>query len=98
MMYSSCKGLAFQNARTIGRNTERSKWTENFDLNVFKNFRLTERFKLEYRLEAFNVFNHPQFTGLPGRNVVSTLAGQYFDYYLLDGGGRTMRMGLKLLF
>lgn len=53
------QGTGFPNAKTIGRNTERSKWTENFDLNVFKNFRITERFKLEYRLEAFNVFNIP---------------------------------------
>jgi Carboxypeptidase regulatory-like domain/TonB-dependent Receptor Plug Domain len=92
------QGTGFPNAKTIGRNTERSNWTQNFDLNVFKNFRITERFKLEYRLESFNVFNHPQFTGVPGRNVVSTLAGQYFDYNLLNGGGRTMRMGLKLFF
>ena len=53
---------------------------------------------LEYRLEAFNVFNHQQFTGVPGRNVVSTAAGQFFNDSLLNGGGRTMRMGLKFLF
>jgi len=88
----------FPNANTLGRNTERSNWTKNFDMNVFKVFRFTERFRLEYRVEAFNVFNHPQFTGLPPRNVTSSLAGQYFNFNLLNGGGRQMRMGLKLLF
>ena len=92
------QGLGLPNAKTIGRNTERSNWTKNFDMNLFKVFRFTERLKLEYRIEAFNVFNHPQFTGVPGRNVVSTAAGQYFNDNLLNGGGRTMRMGLKLLF
>jgi outer membrane receptor protein involved in Fe transport len=84
--------------KTIGRNTERSNWTKSFDMNLFKVFRFTERLKLEYRIEAFNVFNHPQFTGVPARNVTSTLAGQYFNYDLLNGGGRTARMGLKFLF
>jgi hypothetical protein len=92
------QGLGLPNPKTIGRNTERSNWTKNFDMNLFKVFRFTERLKLEYRIEAFNVFNHPQFTGVPGRNVVSTAAGQYFNDNLLNGGGRTMRMGLKLLF
>jgi hypothetical protein len=92
------QGLGLPNARTIGRNTERSNWTENFDMNLFKVFRFNERFRLEYRIEAFNVFNHQQFTGVPGRNVVSTAAGQYFNDQLLNGGGRTMRMGLKFLF
>jgi len=92
------QGTGFPNANTIGRNTERSNWVKNFDMNIFKLFRFTERFKLEYRVEAFNVFNHPQFTGAPPRNVVSSLAGQFRDFNQLNGGGRTMRMGLKLIF
>lgn len=92
------QGVGFPNARTLGRNTERSQWTNNFDTFLYKNFRFTERFRLEYRLEAFNLFNHPQFTGVPGRSVAGTAAKQYFDYNLLNGGGRTMRMGLKFLF
>jgi len=92
------QGTGFPNARTIGRNTERSNWTKNFDMNMFKVFRFTERFRLQYTISAFNVFNHPQFTGVPGRNVVSTLATQFIDFNQLNGGGRTMRMGLKFLF
>ncbi|MFY9555038.1 MAG: carboxypeptidase regulatory-like domain-containing protein [Blastocatellia bacterium] len=92
------QGTGLPNAKTLGRNTERSNWTKNFDLNVFKVFRFTERFRLQYAVSAFNVFNHPQFTGVPPRNVVSTLATQFIDFDQLNGGGRTMRMGLKLLF
>ena len=92
------QGTGFPNARTLGRNTELSNWVKNFDVNFFKTTRLTERVSLEYRLETFNLFNHPQFTGVPSRTVATTPATQYFNYNLLNGGGRTMRMGLKLLF
>jgi hypothetical protein len=34
----------------------------NFDVTLSKRFRLTERFKAEFRAEAYNIFNHTQFT------------------------------------
>ncbi|HXG91499.1 MAG TPA: carboxypeptidase regulatory-like domain-containing protein [Blastocatellia bacterium] len=92
------QGVGFPTARTLGRNTERSKAVNNFDMFFFKNFRFKEQMRLEYRLEAFNIFNHPQFTGVPGRSVAGTAAKQFFDFNLLNGGGRTMRMGLKFIF
>jgi len=104
------QATGFPNARTIGRNTERTKGVNNFDIDLLKRFVITERFRLEYRLEAFNVFNHPQFTSVPVtpgaaslRTVTSTSAGQFLNLgstgpTSLNGGGRTMRMGLKLLF
>jgi hypothetical protein len=36
---------------------------ENFDLTLQKNLRLTEARSLEFRVEAFNAFNHAQFYG-----------------------------------
>lgn len=36
----------------------------NYDLSVQKNFKLTERVGLEMRADAFNVFNHTQFSGI----------------------------------
>ncbi len=34
---------------------------DNVDFAIDKNWRMTERTKLQFRLEMFNVFNHPQF-------------------------------------
>jgi hypothetical protein len=67
-------------------------------MSIFKVFRVRENLRLEYRLDAFNVFNHPQFSEIPPRNVTSTAAGDFLDYTQTNGGGRTMRMGLKIVF
>lgn len=36
---------------------------DDIDLTVAKRFTLTERFRLEFSLRAFNIFNHPQYVG-----------------------------------
>lgn len=92
------QGTGLPNARTFGRNTERSKAVQNFDTSLFKVFTLSERFKIEYRFESFNTSNHQQFTGIPGASVAGSLQNRYQRFDLLNGGGRTARMGLKLLF
>jgi hypothetical protein len=92
------QGTGFPNAKTIGRNTERSKRVENVSTAILKTFTLTERFKIEYRLETFNTLNHPQFTGIPGNSVAGSAANRYQRFDLLNGGGRSARMGLKLIF
>jgi carboxypeptidase family protein/TonB-dependent receptor-like protein len=92
------QGVGLPNSATIGRNTERSNPVNNFNTSLFKAFRLSERFKLEYRVESFNTFNHPQFTGVPGISVAGSLANRYQNFNLLNGGGRTARMALKLIF
>jgi outer membrane receptor protein involved in Fe transport len=83
---------------TLGRNTERSGRVQNFDMSLFKIFRIRENLKLEYRVEAFNVFNHPQITGVPNRDVTGSAAGTFYNFNLLSGGNRSARMGLKILF
>lgn len=35
----------------------------NFDLSLAKNWKLSERFNLQFRIQAFNAFNHTQFSG-----------------------------------
>jgi hypothetical protein len=40
--------------------------TSNFDMGVFKHFPVGDRITTEFRAEAFNVFNHTQFTGING--------------------------------
>ncbi len=44
-----------------GRNTMNGLNYWNVDAGVLKVFDITERFKLQFRLEAFNALNHPNF-------------------------------------
>jgi hypothetical protein len=44
-----------------GRNAFRGPGAWNFDAAVTKSFSLTERFKLEFRAEGFDIFNHHNF-------------------------------------
>jgi outer membrane receptor protein involved in Fe transport len=90
--------LIHPGATTLGRNTERSNPVQNFDMSLFKLFRFGETLKLEYRIEAFNVFNHPQQIGLPGLDLTNTTAGRFLNYDFVSGGRRTARMGLKIVF
>jgi len=45
-------------ANMTGRNTFRGPGAWTMDMSVMKNFRLTERFQLQFRAEAFDLFNH----------------------------------------
>jgi Carboxypeptidase regulatory-like domain/TonB dependent receptor len=51
-----------------GRNIFRGQFQSRFDFAIFKDFSLTERFKLRYDLQAFNIFNHPSFD-IPSNDV-----------------------------
>ena len=44
---------------TMGRNIFRDSGFKNVDFSVFKTFSLRERYRAEFRLELFNMFNHP---------------------------------------
>jgi hypothetical protein len=46
---------------TMGRNIFRDTGFHNVDLSITKGFRLSERFRAQFRAEMFNVFNHPSF-------------------------------------
>jgi len=94
---------------TAGRNTERTRGTNNFDFNIAKRFRVTEGTSLEFRTEFFNVFNHPQYGSLsispfapatagPSADVINTPSGQFLQPQFGDGGGRVIRYLLKLKF
>ncbi len=50
---------------------------ENFDMQISKTVQLTESRSLDFRVQAFNVFNHAQFygpTSVNGRSTITTLA------------------------
>jgi hypothetical protein len=50
------------------RNIFRGPFQSRVDVSVFKNFKITERFRLKFDIQAFNVFNHPSFD-TPNNNV-----------------------------
>ncbi|HEX5226207.1 MAG TPA: carboxypeptidase regulatory-like domain-containing protein [Bryobacteraceae bacterium] len=47
----------------VGRNAVRGPGMFQFDLALSRQFKLSERFALEARAEAFNLINHPNFVG-----------------------------------
>ena len=51
---------------TMGRNIFRDTGFHNVDLSVSKNFKFGERFKAQFRMETFNIFNHPNFANPNG--------------------------------
>jgi len=67
----------------------------NFDLSMFKRFRVKERVRIEYRLEAFNALNHVQF-GNPNTGPTNTTFGQVTGEK--GHGQRQLTMGIKVFF
>jgi hypothetical protein len=67
----------------------------NFNENVSlgKSFLLTERFKLDFRAEAFNLFNRVVFSAPATLNINSTAFGTVTSQ---SNTPRQMQLGLKL--
>jgi hypothetical protein len=66
---------------------------------VFKNFRLSDRFNLQFRVEAFNVFNHTNFalaftSGSAHNDVSRAQFGEAADTF----PPRNLQLALKLSF
>jgi hypothetical protein len=87
-----------------GRNTIIGPRTNVVDFSVMKSTRIRERAQLQFRAEAFNVLNHPNF-GLPNVTVNSSGFGTITSTPdvangnpLGDGGPRQFQLALKLLF
>ncbi len=56
--FAAPRGLTFGNA---GRNFLNNPSRLNFDMTLLKEFKVTEGSNLQFRAEAFNIFNHTQF-------------------------------------
>ena len=77
-----------------GRNILYGPGRANLDASLFKNFALTEKFKLQFRTEIFNLFNHAQFD-IPNNAVGSPNAGIISG---IVGTPRQMQFALRLTF
>jgi len=72
----------------------RADGPNNWDLSVIKNTRLTERAQVQFRAEAINALNHPQYTA-PNIMTTSTAFGTVTGEFAWP---RVIQFGLKLLF
>jgi hypothetical protein len=72
----------------------RQAYTRNLDFSVFKNFRVTERFKLQFRSEAFNLTNTPIFAA-PNGTIGSSAAGIVSSQANFS---RQFQLAVKLIF
>ncbi len=76
-----------------GRNIARGPSYTNVDLSLVRNFTLRGDLRLQFRAEAFNVFNHTNF-GLP----VADLNSPNFGRILTAGPPRLLQFALKLTY
>ncbi|MGA2263717.1 MAG: TonB-dependent receptor, partial [Acidobacteriota bacterium] len=70
----------------IGRNSFRYPRQQDADLRITKKVNFGERYTLELRGEAFNLFNHVNVTGLNGTGYIVTTSGTYTN----PGGGASV--------
>ena len=96
----------------LGRNTFRSPPLNVWNMALFKNNRLTERLGLQLRVQAFNVFNHPDFTlsnlsvfpttanaMISGyTSVASVSSGTFLNPQIFNGGARHIEFGMKFTY
>jgi hypothetical protein len=94
---------------TEGRNDIRGLGLTQVDLSIARKFPITERINVEFRGDAFNVFNHPNFTNpqaqIEQSGPSSLLSQQMLNQGLgglnplfQEGGPRSLQVSLKLQF
>jgi hypothetical protein len=79
-------------------------------MNLFKNFKIAERYNFAIGAQAFNVFNHPNF-GLPNGNSVTndetfgtissmqgTPTSPYGNFLGFDSSPRVLQLSAKIVF
>jgi Carboxypeptidase regulatory-like domain/TonB dependent receptor len=76
-----------------GRNVLRGPGIENVDFSLFKDFSATERARVQFRAELFNLFNHANL-GLPENDLQSPAFGQI----LQAASPRLLQLAIKLMF
>jgi protocatechuate 3,4-dioxygenase beta subunit len=89
-LFVAPRGLTFGDA---GRNVLNNPSRLNFDMALLKHFPVHESNDVEFRVEAFNIFNHTQFRiydpnfGNTGSNIISCYGGPDYSAGAYYPGG-----------
>jgi hypothetical protein len=77
----------------LGRSTIRGPGAWDLDLALSRSFSITERQRIDFRAEAFNLFNDARFG-----NPITTLSSGQFGQIITAGSPRIMQFALKYKF
>ena len=96
----------------LGRNTFRSPYFNIWNMAVSKSTKLGERMTMQLRAQAFNVFNHPDYTlgnlsVFPATanamnqgyaSLTSVPSGTFLNEKIFNSGSRRLELGLKFTY
>ncbi len=88
--FASPAAFTFGNS---GRNILRSDWNRTFDLSLFREFPVYERFRLQLRGEAYNAFNTPIF-----KAAVKDISSINFGKVVAASDPRILQLSVKVTF
>ncbi len=90
---------------TIGNASKyplRGPGINNWDVAIFKNFPVTEQFRLQFRAEMYNAFNHTQFSGVDTGARFNPATGEQVDprfgEFTSARSPRIIQLSLRLYF
>ena len=101
--FNTTAGFELNNQRQLASNVVRlstrfsgirGDGPNNWDLSFLKNTRITEQVQMQFRAEAINAMNHPQFTN-PNTTPSSTAFGVVTGEFAWP---RVIQFGMKFLF
>ncbi|MEJ7605781.1 MAG: hypothetical protein WKF37_05835 [Bryobacteraceae bacterium] len=106
--FDAARPLAQARQGTLGRGTLRGFGLQQVDLSVRRRFRLAEEVGLDFRADAFNLFNTANFANPVGvltntnfgrsTQILSTSSVGALNPLFQVGGPRSMQLALKLQF
>jgi hypothetical protein len=90
----------------LRRGFVRQPGLKNVDFSLAKNWKIRERYGIQFRAETFNLFNHTNFNGFdPGLGAGFNTAGQFtgfsngnFGHLNSNRGPRNIQFGIKFNF
>ena len=91
----------------LGRGAIRGPGVKNFDFSIVKNWRMHDHYRVQFRAEMFNAFNHPNFTAVdPNLSFNNVESDESFGKPLNPNFGRStatrgpreVQFGLKFSF